>query len=138
MTERAMSWVGRALSGIAIAFLLFDGIGKVARVPQVVAATIELGYPDGSLVTIGALVLLCTLVYACPRTSVVGAVLLTGFLGGAVATNLRVGNPTFTHVLFPVYLGGFVWTGLLLRIASARALLVSTLTRRAEAQPSRR
>src|SRR5947208_3622559 len=106
---------GRVLSTLAVLFLLMDGVMKVLRLPVVVEATARLGYPDSSIQLIGWIVLVCTALYVIPPTAALGAVLLTGFLGGAVATNLRIGNPLFSHILFPVYLGAVVWAGLLLR-----------------------
>jgi DoxX-like protein len=108
-------WTGRVLSTLAVLFLLMDGVMKLLRLPVVVEATGRLGYPDSSIRLIGGIVLACTALYVIPPTAALGAVLLTGFLGGAVATNLRVGNPVFSHILFPVYLGAVVWAGLLLR-----------------------
>ena len=124
--------VGRALSAVAVAFLLFDSVGKVLEVAPVVAGTTQLGYPEGVVRTLGVILLLCVVIHLIPRTSVLGAILLTGYLGGAVATHLRVGNPLLTHVLFPVYVAAFVWGGLLLRDARVqRALdLPATLGRR--------
>jgi DoxX-like family len=114
---------GWVLSGLAILFLLFDGIGKLAKPAPVLAATQELGYPETALSTLGILLIVCTLIYTIPRFSVVGAVLLTGYLGGAVATQFRAGTPLFSHTLFPVYMGVFVWVGLYLRSAPLRQLL---------------
>jgi len=108
-------WTGRVLSTLAVLFLLMDGTMKLLRLPVVVEATARLGYPDSSIQLIGAIIVICTAFYLAPPTAALGAVLLTGFLGGAVATNLRVGNPLFSHILFPVYLGAILWAGLLLR-----------------------
>jgi hypothetical protein len=113
--SKRQQWTGRVLSTLAVLFLLMDGVMKVLRLPVVVEATARLGYPDSSIQLIGWIVLVCTALYVVPPTAPLGAVLLTGFLGGAVATNLRVGNPLFSHILFPVYLGAVVWAGLLLR-----------------------
>ena len=107
--------VGRALSAVAVAFLLFDSVGKLLEVAPVVAGTAQLGYPEGIVRTLGVILLLCVVVHLIPRASVLGAILLTGYLGGAVATHVRVGSPLLTHVLFPVYVAAFVWGGLLLR-----------------------
>lgn len=92
---------GRVLSGLAIAFLLMDAGLKVARVPQAIQTTVELGYPSSTVFGIGLLQLVCLALYVYPRTAFLGAVLLTAHLGGAVATHVRVGNPLFSHVLFP-------------------------------------
>jgi hypothetical protein len=108
---------------MAVLFLAVDAAGKLLRVAPVVARTIELGYPASSVIVIGVLELLCVVMYVIPRTSVVGALLLTGYLGGAVATHLRVESPLFTHVLFPIYVACFVWSGIALRDVRLRALL---------------
>jgi hypothetical protein len=111
---RVGAWAGRTLSGLAVLFLVFDGVTKVIRERHVLAAARDLGYTDSSITAIGALLLVCTALYAIPRTSVSGAVLLTAYLGGAVATNLRVSHPLF-ETLFPVIFAGLVWGGLFLR-----------------------
>jgi hypothetical protein len=114
---------GLALSGLAVAFLLFDAVAKLLRLPPVIQGTIQLGYPPEIVFGLGATLLACLLAYVHPRTSVLGAVLLTGYLGGAVATHVRVGNPVCTHVLFPTYVAAFVWGGLVLREPRLRAVL---------------
>lgn len=106
---------GAALAGLAILFLAVDTIVKVLNLPPAVEATTELGYPASSVRWIGLIQLVCLASYVAPRTSVLGAVLLTGYLGGAVATHVRVGNPLFSHTLFPIYVGILVWAGLYLR-----------------------
>lgn len=108
-------WVGRILSGLVIAFLLFDAGGKLAKIEPVLKSMEELGLPSSSATTIGILLLVITVMYAIPQTATLGALLLTGYLGGAVAIHLRVGNPLWTHTLFPVYVGIFLWVGLALR-----------------------
>jgi len=113
---------GRIVSAIPALFLLFDGATKLMMIKPVVEGSAQLGYPPGVVPGLGATVLACLALYLWPRTSVLGAILLTGFLGGAVATHVRVGNPLFTHVLFPTYLGALVWGGLWLRDARVRAL----------------
>ena len=123
--SKSRLWTGRILTTFATAFLLFDGVMKLVKPPVVVKATVELGYPESSIVGIGVLLLVCTLIHLIPRTSILGAILLTGYLGGAVATNVRVGNPLFSHVLFPVYVGVMVWGGLYLRDPRLRALISS-------------
>lgn len=115
--------IGRILSGIVIVFLLVDTLGKLIRVAPVIEGTLQLGYPESAVVPIGLLLLAGVVLYAIPRTSVLGAIYLTGFLGGAVATHYRVGSPLFTHVLFAVYVALFVWGGLALRNPRLRALL---------------
>jgi DoxX-like family len=114
---------GRILSAIAVAFLLFDCIGKLLEAAPVVAGTTALGFPAGAVFTIGLIELLCVVAYLFPATSPLGAVLLTGFLGGAIAAHLRKEDPLFTHTLFPVYVALFVWGGLFLRDAGLRAFL---------------
>jgi hypothetical protein len=115
--------IGRILSGIVIVFLLVDTLGKLIRVAPVIEGTLQLGYPESAVVPIGLLLLAGVVLYAIPRTSVLGAIYLTGFLGGAVATHYRVGSPLFTHVLFAVYVALFVWGGLALRNPRLLALL---------------
>jgi hypothetical protein len=116
-------WAGRGMSGLVILFLLLDGTMKLIPLDVVLEASAPLGIPDNLARTLGALTLGCTLLYAFPRTAILGAILLTGYLGGAVATHLRVGDPLFTHVLFGVYLGVMVWGGLYLRDDRLRALI---------------
>ncbi|HEX7051219.1 MAG TPA: DoxX family protein [Longimicrobiales bacterium] len=107
-------WTGRILGGLTVLFLLLDAVGKLMRPEPVIEATVQLGYPESTIPGIGLVLLGCTVLYAIPRTAVLGAILLTGYLGGAVATNVRVGNPLFSHVLFPVYVGVLLWLGLVL------------------------
>jgi hypothetical protein len=121
--SRGALWTGRILSTFAVLFLLFDSVGKLLEVPPVVAGTAGLGYPVATVVPLGVILLLSVVAYAIPGTSVLGAVLLTGYLGGAIATHLRVGNPLFSHTLFPVYVALVVWGGLFLRESRLRALL---------------
>ena len=116
-------WTGRILSGVAVLFLLFDAVGKLLEVRPVVAGTTALGYPAATVFTIGVIELLCIVAYVVPGTSVLGAVLTTGYLGGAIATHLRVENPLVTHTLFPIYVALFVWGGLFLRDAGLRVFL---------------
>ena len=125
-----MWWTGVALSTVAILFLLFDSSGKLLKVAPVVAGTADLGYPDSIIRTLGVILLLCVTLYAIPRASIVGALLLTGYLGGAVASHARIGSPLLTHVIFPVYVACFVWGGLVLRNAHLRHLLAATLPER--------
>ena len=114
---------GRLISGLAVGFLIFDSIGKLLRVAPVIDGTRQLGYPPDIVFSLGVTLLSCVLVYLVPRTSVLGAVLLTGYLGGAVATHVRVGNQMFTHVLFPVYIAALVWIGLMMRDGRLQAFL---------------
>jgi len=123
--SKKMLLTGRILSGLAVLFLLMDGAMKLVRpAPAPVAqAQAQLGFPDSLSLGIGILLLVCTIIYAIPRTSVFGAILLTGYLGGAIALQLRVGNPFFSHVFFPVYVGLLLWGGLLLRENRLRTLV---------------
>ena len=114
---------GRAMSGTAVAFLVFDSLGKLLEVQPVLDGTRQLGYPPEIVFVLGVTLLSCVLTHLVPRTSVLGAVLLTAYLGGAVATHVRVGSPLFSHVLFPAYLAALLWGGLLLRDAQLRAFL---------------
>ena len=116
-------WAGRVSSTLPVLFLLMDGVMKLVKPAIVVETTVKLGYPETVIVPLGIVLLVCTVLYAIPRTSVLGAILLTGYLGGAVATHVRIGNPLFTHALFPVYLGVFIWGGLYLRDTRLRALI---------------
>jgi hypothetical protein len=111
------------MSGLVVAFLAFDAAMKLARLPVVIKGTVELGYPVSSIVPMGIILLTCVALYLIPRTAILGAELLTGYLGGAIATHVRVGNPLFSHVLAPIYVAGFVWGGLYLRDVRARILL---------------
>ena len=123
--SRAAVRGGWALSGLAILFFLMDGGMKLAYLPVVAETSAQLGWPaDRATVTLLAILLLgSTLLYAIPRTAMLGAVLLTGYLGGAVATHVRVGSPLFSHVLFGVYLGVIAWGGLWFRDPRVRALI---------------
>jgi hypothetical protein len=118
-------FAGRALSGLAVSFFLFDAALKLSGHPAVAEASVRLGLPLTISPGIGLLLLFCTAVYCVPRTAVLGAVLLTGYLGGAVLVHVRVGDPLFSHVLFPVYMGAFAWTGLFLRDARVRRLFAA-------------
>jgi hypothetical protein len=120
---KRMRITGWVLSGIAIAFLGFDVVVHVIKHPAAVTAFNELGWPLDLLVPIGILELACLALYCIPRTSVLGAILMTGYLGGAVATNLRVGKPLLGYVMFPVYVGLLLWGGLWLRDARLRGLM---------------
>jgi len=116
-------WTGRVLSGIAVLFLLMDATMKVLAVPVAVAGTVKIGYPAGVIVPLGIVQLVCLALYLIPRTSVLGAILWTGYLGGAVATHVRIGDPLFSHILFPTYVATMLWAGLWLRDRRLRALL---------------
>ena len=108
-------WAGRILSGLAVLFLLFDSVIKLTHIAPVVESFTRLGIPLDLAPWIGTLELVCLAVYLVPRTAIPGAILLTGFLGGAVLTHVRVGDPLFSHVLFPTYIGALIWGGLFLR-----------------------
>ena len=114
-------WTGRILSGLAVLFLLFDSTGKLLEVQPVIDGTQQLGYPRDIVFTLGVILASCLVVYLIPRTSVLGALLLTGYLGGAVATHVRVENPLFSHTLFPTYIATLIWGGLVLRDERLRA-----------------
>jgi hypothetical protein len=114
---------GLALGGVAALFLAGDMAGKFVAPEAVVAGTEALGYGAHHLPVLGLIQLACLVLYLVPRTAPLGAVLWTGYLGGAVATHLRLGNPLLTHTLFPVYVGALLWAGLALRDARLRALL---------------
>jgi uncharacterized membrane protein YphA (DoxX/SURF4 family) len=122
---RAQRVAGAILSGLVIAFLLFDGVIKLVPLPAVTETMAGLGYSaDPALARLlGVITLGCAILYAIPRTSVLGAILLTGLLGGAIATHLRVGSPIFSHLLFGVYLGMIAWGGLYLRYEAVRKMI---------------
>jgi len=120
----ALLWTGRILSGIAIAFLLFDASGKLMRIAPVLEGTAKLGYSERTVLPLGILLLAGVILYLIPQTRVVGAVYLAAFLGGAVASQYRVGNPLASHVLFPVYVAVLLWGGLALRDPKLLSLLL--------------
>ena len=124
-TTNKQLWAGRILSGLVILFLVVDAGFKLIRpLPApAVQAFGQLGYPVSLAAGIGILLLACVALYIVPRTSVLGAILLTGYLGGAVASQVRVGNPLLSHSLFPIYIGLFIWGGLYLREERLRALI---------------
>jgi hypothetical protein len=113
----AALWAGRILTGVVVLFLAFDTVIKLVSARVAVDATLPLGFTAQQVPLIGGIELVCLALYLIPRTAPLGAVLLTGYLGGAIATHLRLGNPLFSHVLFPVYIGAMVWGGLYLRDA---------------------
>jgi len=119
----AARWSGRVLTGIPVAFMLFDATIKFAQIPEVAEASLQLGWPTHLNPVLGVVILGCLALYLWPRTAALGATLLTGYLGGAVAIHLRVGDPLASHILFPVYVGALFWSGLALRDARVRALL---------------
>jgi len=115
-------WVGRSMSTLVVLFSAFDGITKVLKNPHVLSASADLGYSVRSIVLIGALLVACAALYAIPRTAILGAILLTGYLGGAVASNIRVGHPVFECV-FPVIFGMLAWGGIFVREPRLRKLI---------------
>ena len=117
------TWTGRILSAIPVLFLAFDGAIKLANLPAVAEASEKLGIPGHTLPGIGALLLCCVALYVIPRTAPLGAVLLTGYLGGAILVHVRVGDPLFSHTLFPIYVAAFLWGGLYLRDERVRRLV---------------
>lgn len=118
-------WIGRVLSGLVILFLLFDGAIKLVPLQVVIDTVIPLGWPTDPALwrALGVVLIASALLYAYPRTSILGAILITAYLGGAVATHVRIGSPLFSHTLFGVYLGIALWAGLWLRDLHVRALL---------------
>jgi len=120
--SKAQRWISYVMSGLIILFMLMDSIMKFVKPKEVIEGSLALGFTEQHLPIIGALGLISTLLYAFPRTSVLGAILLTGYFGGAVATHLRLNNPLFTHTLFTVYFGILVWGGLWLRNSKLREL----------------
>ena len=117
-----MIWTGRIISVLPALFLLMDGIMKLFKPVFVVEATVKLGYPESTIIGMGIVLLACTALYLIPRTAILGAILLTGYLGGAVATHVRVGESLFS-ILFPVIFGVLLWGGLWLRDKQLRALI---------------
>jgi hypothetical protein len=123
MASKKGLWAGRIMSAVAILFLAFDATVKLLNVAPVIEANARLGYPPSAILPIGIIELVCAIVYAIPASSILGAVLLTGYLGGAVATHFRIGSPLLTHSLFPVYVATLLWGGLFLRNTRLRVLL---------------
>ena len=122
-TGRTARRAGRALTALVTLFLLLDAVTKLLRLPPVVEATVQMGFPVWTVPVIGGTLLACLVLYLVPRTAGLGAVLLTGYLGGAVCAQLRIEAPVFSTLLFPVYTGVLVWLGLYLRSATLRALV---------------
>lgn len=116
-------WAGRAMTGLAVLFLLFDGVIKLLHLPPVETSFVRLGYAPEVAIGIGVLELVCVGLHLLPPTSILGALLITAYLGGAVATHVRIGDPLASHVLFPVYVALLIWGGLYLRERRVRALL---------------
>ena len=122
-TSNRARWAGRIITGLAVAFLLMDTAMKLSGAKEAVNGTVQLGWPAHYLPVLAAIEAVCLVLYLIPRTAPLGAVLWTGYFGGAIATHLRIGNPLFSHVLFPIYVAAFIWGGLYLRDARVRALL---------------
>jgi hypothetical protein len=123
-----MVWTGRILSGLVVLFLLLDGAMKLVPLQEVIDTVGQLGWPTDPVTwrILGVLLIACALLYAYPRTSLMGAILITAYLGGAVATHARIGSPLLSHTLFGVYVGIIAWAGLWLREPRLRALLPTT------------
>lgn len=121
----AMLWGGRVMSALVILFLIFDATIKLIPIQPVYDSLMQLGYPSTTAMArlLGAITLVCAVLYAWPRTAVLGAILMTGLLGGAITTHLRIGSPMFTHLLFGVYLGLLAWGGLWLRDPRLRSMM---------------
>ena len=120
--SKAMVWVGRVISALPVLLLLFSASIKFAQPPEAMKGFVEMGYPERLALTLGVVELTCTVLYVIPQTAVLGAILLTGYLGGATATHVRVDGPLF-NILFPVVFGALLWAGLYLREERLRALL---------------
>jgi hypothetical protein len=118
--SKGQLWTGRVLSTLASLFLLFDATLKFIKPQAVIDGTIALGYSVSAITPLAVVLLICTMLYIIATTQVLGAILLTGYLGGAVATHVRHGDPRFSHILFPPYLGVFLWLGLYLRDPALR------------------
>src|SRR5262245_65275235 len=114
MDSKKSTWAGYVLSGLTALFLLIDGAAKLFKPKVVVETTVGLGYQESVIVALGVVLVLCTVIYVIPKTSILGAILLTGWLGGAVATHVRAGSGAFP-IVFPVILGILLWGGLCLR-----------------------
>ncbi|HKD06231.1 MAG TPA: DoxX family protein [Bryobacteraceae bacterium] len=125
MPSKTEIWAGRVLSILAILFMLADGVMKLMKPASVVEATVRLGYAESMIVGIGTVLVISTILYAIPRTSVLGAILITGYLGGAVASNVRAQQVTF-NIMFPAVFGALVWLGLWLRDPRLRSLMPFT------------
>src|SRR3984893_17061098 len=123
--SRPALWLGRVLSGLVIVFMLFDGAIKLVPWPVVTETMDRIGYGSSETLarSLGIITLVCTILYAIPPTSILGAILLTRYLGGAIASQLRIGSALFSHILFGLYLGLMVWGGLWLRDRNLRTLI---------------
>jgi energy-converting hydrogenase Eha subunit C len=123
-SSKGRLWTGRVMSGIAILFMLLDSIMKLFKPAFVVDSTVSLGFQEHHIYLIGILGLLSTILYTLPRTAIIGAILLTGYFGGVIATQVRLDAPLFSTILFPVYLAVLVWGGIWLRNEQVRKLLL--------------
>ena len=121
-SDRRMKWGGYVLTGLVVVFLVMDTTMKLLQLDVVKSTMVELGWPGEMGLPLGVILAVCTVLYVVPQTAVLGAVLLTAYLGGAVATHVRIGSPLFSHVLFGVYIGVMMWGGLWLREPRLRAL----------------
>ena len=122
-TSNRTLWTGRILSALAVLFLTFDTVIKLFASKEAVDGTVQLGWQAHHLPILGVIEVVCLMLYLIPRTAPIGALLWTGYLGGAIATHLRVDNPLFSHILFPIYVAALIWGGLYLRDARVRAVL---------------
>ena len=122
-SSKTMLWAGWSLSGLTVLFMLFDALSKLAMEHHVIEATTKIGYQVEVIRPLGIILLACTVLYAIPRTAIFGAILLTGYLGGALASKVRVEDPIFSSILFGVYFGILAWSGLYLRDERLRRLV---------------
>ena len=120
---RKRPWAGYIVTGLVAAFLLMDSVVKFIQPAGIEENVLPLGYTMEQMIPVGVILLVCLATYLIPQTAVLGAILLTGYLGGAVATHFRIGSPLFTHMLFPVYIGILVWLGLFLREPRLRSIV---------------
>ena len=130
---KAAPWrrrLGLGLSVLATLFFLLDASGKLLQVEPVMKGTVELGWPISAVIPLGLLLIVGAVLYIVPRTSVLGAIYLTGFLGGAIATHYRIGSPLLTHVLFGVYVAAIMWSGLVLRYPALLAAVIAPMRSR--------
>lgn len=122
-TSRIQLWAGRTLTAIPALFMLMDGVGKILRPPAVLEPSLAMGFNAQDVLTLGIIQLACVAFFLVPRTAALGGILLTAYLGGAISIHVKLHNPLFTHILFPVYLGVMVWGGLYMRDSRVRALI---------------
>ena len=128
MSTQRKSIPGIIMSGLVILFMLFDSIMKFIQPDEVIEGTVKLGFQEHHILPIGVIGFLATLFYIIPRTSVIGAILLTGYFGGAIVTNFRLDQPLFSHILFPIYISILMWGGLILRNPSLKKFLLNHQT----------